>query len=140
SPIMAGGIASLWQALPNATNEEIKDYVRMSASQYTTPDFFIGYGIPDLQLALDIGLSLQEEDFFEFKVYPNPVTDILNIQIPSVNDITTLRIFDVLGKLVLEQDITESSRQLDLSSMASGLYIMSFQSGNASKTFKLIKS
>ena len=41
SPIMAGGIASLWQALPNATNEEIKDYVRMSASQYTTPDFFV---------------------------------------------------------------------------------------------------
>jgi subtilisin family serine protease len=140
SPIMAGGIASLWQALPNATNEEIKDYVRMSASQYTTPDVFIGYGIPDLQLALDIGLSLQEEEFFEFKVYPNPANDILNIQIPSANEITTLRIFDVLGKSVLEQDITESSSQLDMSSMASGLYIMSFQSGNASKTFKLIKS
>ncbi|MEM5564632.1 S8 family serine peptidase [Psychroserpens sp. AS72] len=140
SPIMAGGIASLWQALPNATNEEIKDYVRMSASQYTTPDYFIGYGIPDLQLALDIGLSLQEEEFFAFNVFPNPVTDILNIQIPSSNDITTLRVFDVLGKTVLELDITESSRQLDTSSMASGLYIMTFQSGDASKTFKLIKS
>lgn len=140
SPIMAGGVASLWQALPNATNEEIKQYVRMSASQYTTPDFFIGYGIPDLQLALDIGLSLQDEEVFEFKVYPNPANDILNIQIPSANDITTLRIFDVLGKSVLEQNITESSRQLDISSMAPGLYIMSFKSGNSSKTFKLIKS
>lgn len=140
SPIMAGGIASLWQALPDATNEEIKDYVRMSASQYTTPDYFIGYGIPNLQLALDIGLSLQEEEFFQFKVYPNPVTDVLNIQIPSANDMTTLRIFDVLGKSILEQDLTESSSQLDMSSMASGLYIMSFQSGNTSKTFKLIKS
>ena len=140
SPIMAGGVASLWQALPNATNEEIKQYVRMSASQYTTPDFFIGYGIPDLQLALDIGLSLQEEELFEFKVYPNPATDILNIQIPSTSSITILKIYDVLGKSVLEQNITESNRQLDISSMASGLYIMSFQSGNASKTFKLIKS
>ena len=53
---------------------------------------------------------------------------------------TTLRIFDVLGKSILEQDLTESSSQLDMSSMASGLYIMSFQSGNTSKTFKLIKS
>jgi serine protease AprX len=140
SPIMAGGIASLWQAFPGATNEEIKDYVRMSASQYTTPDFFIGYGIPDLQLALDIGLSLQEEELFEFKVYPNPAADILNIEIPSANDITTLRIFDVLGKSVLEQNITTSSQQLDISSMAPGLYMMTFQSGNASKTFKLIKS
>ena len=140
SPLMAGGIASLMQALPNATHEEIKDYVRMSASQFTTPDFFIGYGIPDLQLALDIGLSLQEEEFFEFKVFPNPANDILNVQIPTINDITTLRIFDVLGKFVLEQNLTESSSQLDMSSMAPGLYIMTFQSGNASKTFKLIKS
>ncbi|MEH6535856.1 MAG: S8 family serine peptidase [Psychroserpens sp.] len=140
SPIMAGGIASLWQALPNATNEEIKNYVRQSASQFTTPDYFLGYGIPDLQLALDIGLSLQEEDFFEFKVFPNPVTDILNVQIPSANEIITLRIFDILGKTILEQIITTSSNQLDVSSMASGVYIVSFQSGNASKTIKLIKS
>lgn len=140
SPIMAGGIASLWQALPDATNEEIKDYVRMSASQFTTPDFFIGYGIPDLQLALNIGLSLQEEELFEFKVFPNPANEVLNIHIPTANDITTLRIFDVLGKSVLEIDITASSRQLDISSMASGLYILNFQSGTASKTFKLIKS
>ena len=140
SPIMAGGIASLWQALPDATNEEIKQYVRQSASQFTTPDFLLGHGIPDLQLALEIGLSLQEEEFFEFKVFPNPATDILNIQIPSANEITTLRIFDVLGKSVLEEIITTSSNQLDVSSMATGVYILTFQSGNASKTFKLIKS
>lgn len=140
SPIMAGGIASLWQALPDATNEEIKDYVRRSASQYTTPDYLIGYGIPDLQLALDIGLSLQENSFFEFNVYPNPVFDILNIQIPTVNEISTLRVFDVLGKTVIEQDITESTSQLNMSTMAPGLYIMTIQSGNTSKTIKLIKS
>lgn len=140
APIMAGGIASLWQAFPDATNEEIKDYVRRSASQYTTPDFFIGYGIPDLQLALDIGLSLQEEVFFEFTVYPNPAVDILNIEIPSASSIIILSVFDILGKSVLELDITTSSSQLDISSMAPGLYIMSFQSANTSKTVKLIKS
>ncbi|OUS02063.1 serine protease [Flavobacteriales bacterium 33_180_T64] len=140
SPIMAGGIASLWQALPNATSEEIKDYVRQSASQYTTPDYFLGYGIPNLQLALDIGLSLQEEEFFEFKVYPNPAVNILNIQIPSVNENTTLTIYDILGKTILEQNMIQPSSQLDVSSMSSGVYILSFQSGEASKTFKFIKS
>nr|WP_321233495.1 S8 family serine peptidase [uncultured Psychroserpens sp.] len=140
SPIMAGGIASLWQAFPDATNEDIKQYVRMSASQFDTPDYLLGFGIPDLQLAFDIGLSLQEEEFFEFKVFPNPATDILNIQVPSANEVTTLRVFDVLGKLILEQTITTSSNQLDVSSMASGLYMMSFQSGKASKIVKLIKS
>ncbi|SDS70772.1 Por secretion system C-terminal sorting domain-containing protein [Formosa sp. Hel1_31_208] len=140
SPIMAGGIASLWQALPNSNHEEIKQFVRMSASQFTAPDFFLGYGIPDLQVALDIALSLQEEEFFEFKVFPNPANDILNIQVPSANQQTTLKIYDILGKTVLEQTIIESSQQLDISFVAPGLYVMSFESGTASKTFKLIKS
>ncbi|MBR9915822.1 MAG: S8 family serine peptidase [Algicola sp.] len=140
SPIVAGGIASLWQALPNATNEDIKNYVRMSASQYTTPDYLIGYGIPDFQLALNIGLSLQEVTYLQFKVFPNPVNDILTVQIPTLNDVTVLRVFDILGKRVLEQNITESSTSLDTSAMAPGMYILNFQSGETIKTYKLIKS
>lgn len=140
SPIMAGGIASLWQALPNATNEEIKQYVRMSASQFNTPDFFLGFGIPNLELALDIGLSLVEEEFVRFKVFPNPVTHSLNIQIPTNSEPTNLKIYNVLGKLILEKDITQSETKLDVSSMASGLYMLSFESNKGSKTFKLIKS
>ena len=140
APILAGGIASLWQALPNASHEDIKQYVRESSSQFTTPDYLLGYGIPNLQLAFDIGLSLQEEEFFEFKVFPNPATNILNIQVPSIHESTLLSVYDILGKLVIQQEITESSRYLDVSSMSAGVYVMIFQSGNASKTFKLIKS
>ncbi|WP_298903139.1 S8/S53 family peptidase [uncultured Psychroserpens sp.] len=140
SPLTAGGIASLWQALPDASHEDIKQYVRMSASQFDMPDYLLGFGIPDLQLALDIGLSLQEEDFFEFKVFPNPASDVLTIQIPSGNENTILRIYDILGKQVLEKQMSESSSPLDVSSMSSGVYMMLFESGNASKTVKLIKS
>lgn len=140
SPIMAGGIASLWHALPDASHEEIKQFVRMSASQFNTPDFFLGYGIPDLQLALEIGLSLTEEEFLRFKVFPNPVTNVLNIQIPTTTEPTNLKIYNVLGKLILEKDITLSETKLDMSSMASGIYLMSFESNKGSKLFKLIKS
>ncbi|WP_033956617.1 S8 family serine peptidase [Psychroserpens jangbogonensis] len=140
SPIMAGAIASLWQALPDATNEEIKQFVRMSASQFNTPDFFLGFGIPNFELALEIGLSLAEEEFVRFKVFPNPVSNILNIQIPTSAEPTNLKIYNVLGKLVLEKNIIQSETKLDLSLMASGVYMMSFESNKGSKTFKLIKS
>ena len=138
SPIMAGGIASLWQALPDATNEDIKNYVRMSASQYTTPDFFTGYGIPNLQLALDIGLSLQEEQRSKVRIYPNPTAAILNIDRSVLQDNITLRIYDVFGKSVLEQNII-SSTQIDVSKLSAGLYMLSFQSRTAIQTIKLIK-
>ncbi|WP_299226543.1 S8 family serine peptidase [uncultured Psychroserpens sp.] len=140
SPILAGGIASLWQALPNASHEEIKQYVRMSASQYNTPNFLLGYGIPNLQLAFDIGLSVEEETFTSFNIFPNPATTILNIQVPFGISNTNLKIYDTLGKLILDQNLQRASSQLDVSSMASGVYIMSFQSENTSKLFKLIKS
>ncbi len=140
SPTMAGGIASLWQALPEFDHEEIKTFVRMSSSQYTTPDFFLGYGIPNLQVALDIGLSLQEEEFFEFKIFPNPASDIVNIQIPTFSEFTNMKIYDVLGKVVLDQNLNESSSTIDISFMSPGMYIMRFESGEASKTYKLIKS
>lgn len=140
SPIMAGAVACLWQALPTATNEEIMQYVRMSATQYTTPDYFLGYGIPDLSLAYDIGLSLQESEVVEFKVFPNPVENILNINIPSAIEQTHLIIFDVLGKAVYQTNLNETINRLDISSLSSGVYMLLFQAEDSSKTFKLIKS
>ncbi|HEX9826884.1 MAG TPA: S8 family serine peptidase [Flavobacteriaceae bacterium] len=140
SPIMAGGVTSLWQALPNATNAEVMDYVRQSASQYTTPDYDYGYGIPDLGLALNIGLSLEKDDLSEIKIFPNPVNLILYIKVPEDFEQSTISIYNVLGKLVLQKNITETVNPIDVSSIASGLYIVNLQSEQTTKTFKLIKS
>lgn len=141
SPIMAGAIACLWQALPNATAEEIKQYVRMSASQYNTPDYFLGYGIPNLQLALNIGLSIQEEEISKLVLYPNPVDSILYIKIPTQQDnATEVFIFDMLGKTVYTKQVSESNLTIDTSAFASGVYMVLFQTKKGKKTVKLIKS
>jgi hypothetical protein len=137
---MAGGVTSLWQALPNASNAEIMDFVRQSASQYSTPDYDYGYGIPDLSLALSMGLSFQEENVTELKIFPNPVNHILYIKVPEDFEQSNLTFHDVLGKLVLEINMTETINPIDVSSLASGLYIINLQSEQSTKTFKLIKS
>ena len=43
SPILAGGIVCLWEALPNLNNNQIIQLVRESASQYNNPDYSLGY-------------------------------------------------------------------------------------------------
>jgi len=139
SPIMAGAMACLKQALPSMSNEQLKQFTRMSASQYTTPDFMMGYGIPDMQLALNLALSVPEETYGELKIFPNPVNNELHIQLPS-DDTTKLMIFDVLGKLVLETSFNSSYQKINTSSMNSGMYILRIESSSGSKTFKLIKS
>ncbi len=50
-PITAGAVACLFQAFPNATNMQILDAVRLSASQIKNPDDELGYGIPDMYKA-----------------------------------------------------------------------------------------
>ncbi len=140
SPITAGGLACLWQALPNATNTEIMSYVCQSASQYSTPDYNYGYGIPDLELALNIGLSVEKEKANGFKIFPNPVGNTLYIKSFFENKPMSLCIYNVLGKVVLQKEITEATTDIDVTSLAAGMYIMSLKSNSASKTFKLIKS
>ncbi|GAB1855683.1 S8 family serine peptidase [Flavobacteriaceae bacterium MHTCC 0001] len=141
-PIMAGGVACLWQAFPNKTNTEIMQMVRESASQYGTPDNFLGYGIPNLETAYNGALSVNQniEDDHELNWFPNPVTDMLYFNLPKAWDGTTVAIFDILGKSIKYHKLLPAVKSIDISSMPKGIYIVQFTSKKYSKTFKIIKT
>lgn len=142
APILAGGIACLWQALPNKTNTEIMQLVRASASQFNSPDFYLGYGIPNLQLALNNALSSgdSQENNFDIKIFPNPVSSVLNISVPSNQNQLIGIFYNILGKKLLEIDIDENNSQFDLSFLNRGLYLLIITSKTNSKIFKIIKN
>lgn len=58
SPLVAGLVACLWQALPRLTAVQIEEAVRRSAHNYSTPDNVFGYGIPDFGKAYNIGKGM----------------------------------------------------------------------------------
>ena len=140
SPIMTGGVVCLWQALPSLNNEQIMQLIRKSASQYNMPDYFLGFGIPNLETALNNGFDLVKlmENDVELKIYPNPASNKVYFTL-NTDDIATLYIFDVLGKLVFDTTVTYSSPSVDISTLSNGMYIVKLQSSNKSKTIKLIK-
>lgn len=140
SPIVAGAVACLWQALPHLTNEEIMQIVKESASQYDNPDNFLGYGIPNFGLALNETLSIQEAGNDSFNIYPNPVTKNLYIDFYSDFANSKFELFDMLGKLVKEGTFTKKQENLNLEKLVSGTYILNIQSSkNDLKTIKLLK-
>lgn len=47
TPLIAGLVACLWQALPTKTAKEIIEIVRQSGDRSAAPDNIYGYGIPD---------------------------------------------------------------------------------------------
>ncbi|WP_298498426.1 S8 family serine peptidase [uncultured Algibacter sp.] len=140
SPILAGGIICLWQALPNKTNGEIMQLVRESASQYNSPDYFLGYGIPNLELALNSTLLVKSESSDDINIYPNPVKDKLYIKLPSDNGTTTLRIYNILGKEINNYTILKNNQNaIYVHDIPKGIYIVKLQHNTISKTLKLIK-
>lgn len=69
-------------------------------------------------------LSVTEREDSRFKIFPNPVSDVLHIATSSAQ-IITFRLFDMLGK-ELKTITSEVSKetQINLEGMASGTYIL----------------
>jgi subtilisin family serine protease len=51
SPLVAGLTACLWQAVPEATNQQVLDAIRQTASRAGAPTGDLGHGIPDFAAA-----------------------------------------------------------------------------------------
>lgn len=140
SPILAGAVACLWQALPNKSNAEIMQLVRESASQYNTPDYYLGFGIPNLQTALNMVLSMASvDDLNEIKLYPNPANNMVAFTLPSTQQTFKVTVYSVSGTRVLESTINSVNNQLHISSLSKGMYFIDLKSASVSKTFKIIK-
>ncbi|GAA0872083.1 S8 family serine peptidase [Gangjinia marincola] len=143
SPIMAGAIACLWQAYPQATNAQIMQILRESGSLFTTPSNEMGYGIPDFEAALAglTQLNVQEAlADLQFGIYPNPAQHELHIQFPANILNAEITILDQGGRKVMQHQLSPATSSMDLSRMASGLYLVTIKGNSTSNTFKLIKS
>lgn len=139
-PIMAGAIASFWQAIPWATNQQVLDFVKQSADRYSNPTPQFGYGIPDFQSALAMAqLSVNNEISGRFLVYPNPASTYLNVSFPNNFNAATLLIYNGLGQLVKEQNIDIDSF-VDIQDLSRGVYSYIVKSQDLVQTGKLVKN
>ncbi len=139
SPIMAGGVACLWQALPNFSNAEIVQFVKESASIFNAPTNNLGYGIPNLELALQNALNIQQQETTEFSLYPNPVTTNLSVGFPRGVHQATLELHSILGKRILTVQLQSNANVIDLSALASGVYLAKIMASTGTKVIKIIK-
>ncbi len=97
-------------------------------------------GIPDY-LESVVTLSVENYSATNYLIYPNPTKDIVNIQFNSaINNSISVSIFNLQGKLVLDEEYGLDSRSfsLDLSQLKSGLYFIQLKGESFSTTEKLI--
>ena len=87
--------------------------------------------------------TLSVDDFENgntLRLYPNPTSRSLNIEFKSTIADGTLEVFDMLGKQVFVQNITNNDiSQIDVSTWNSGLYLIKMSSENGQETKRFIK-
>ena len=140
SPIMAGVVACFWQAFPNLTNTQIMTRIRETGDRFNNPHEQYGYGVPNLETAYGNVLSVDSEQILaETSVYPNPIKNQFTIKttLKNLNEIS-ITIFNVIGKKVFEQKGL-TSKNIDVSNLKNGIYILKIMTETQQKTIKLIK-
>ncbi len=73
-----------------------------------------------------------------FSVYPNPASDVLNIS-SDINGISSLTISDVLGNTVIALQAGTRSTAVDVSKLASGVYLVKLSGDGFTTTLRFVK-
>lgn len=72
-----------------------------------------------------------------FRVFPNPTTDLLTIELPQTSSqILHCKLYDLYGRKIFSQPIIKPSAQVDLISLPSGVYILEVE---GFKSVKIVK-
>lgn len=74
-----------------------------------------------------------------FTLYPNPASDILNINAKQDIEIQSLAIYDVLGQLVIAVPNAKLVSNIDVSKLRTGNYFVKVKSDKGSSNIKFIK-
>ena len=73
---------------------------------------------------LSVTLGISENKLLSFEMYPNPVSDLLNIQLPTGTEKAEISVFDYTGRLVSSKIISSNDTAIDVQKISRGIYMI----------------
>lgn len=139
--------------LPDKENPLFVNSLEADFGNFFIYDFSIGYeitqGNPDYDETLwtppaTVGMHKVKitETSGLFKVFPNPSSDILNIESLQLNGRVTVKIYNQLGALVYQSHNPLSvgaMKSVNIEDWANGIYFISLEGENNRETIKFVK-
>lgn len=146
SPIMAGAMACLWQSAHEFSAQELRDAVRSTASQATSPDMLYGYGIPSMIHAMFVltGINDTRESSSSFTLYPVPFNGSPTLACDGKsNGQVTVEIRLVAGQLISTRTIGTTAPSLtvlnEFERLPSGLFFVHIIGESGHQVLKALK-
>lgn len=148
TPIAAGIAALVMEANPDWTAQQVRHAILATASQATTPDNDLGYGIIDAVAAADFEFSAvtprgEIPQTMSLLAYPNPVNGYVTISL-SIDRAQAgkLVMFDLLGRQLVTIDKQvhsgANSFTMPVDQFSSGKYFLKFEGTDESATIPVV--
>ena len=88
---------------------------------------------------LSVSLGISENNLLSFEIYPNPVSDLLNIQLPTGTEKAEVSVFDYTGRLVSSKTISSNDTAIDVQKISKGIYMIRVAANNKIGAQRFIK-
>ncbi|MEX0813681.1 MAG: T9SS type A sorting domain-containing protein [Chitinophagales bacterium] len=89
---------------------------------------------------IELTIVSTEEVFFDsnIAVYPNPTNNMIFVELPKTNDIQLLRLYDNLGRVLLQRnDLSEGKTSINTSDLPGGIYYLEVSGEKSRSTQKI---
>ncbi len=134
-----------WAAMDPVSQKEIDRNNAVFLQQHNRNPFIDFPELAEMIFGSDTTAAFQVSvptyaDKNAWQIYPNPATS--NIQIQALSnqpDIETIEIADIVGNVHLQKTIKDNHTNLDISSLAPGLYLITITSEQNIHTYKIVK-
>jgi len=95
--------------------------------------------IHSIEFVVSLSSKVQDVKIKKFDLYPNPCNSHINIVFSNDNEIKHIQLFDVIGKMIYEENVNQNSLQINMSLYNQGIYFIKIVSNKSEYKHKIIK-
>ena len=110
--------------------------IYIAFNEYVTNNNNYGAAISldNVYVGAPVGINNVENNTY-INIYPNPVQDFLNIN--SSEDIINVKLYNVIGQIVLNKLVNNNTHQINTSNYTPGMYLLTVETANGTITKKV---
>ncbi len=135
--VWTGGSVSI----DNGNEGLLQTYINAPDAGTSTIRYYVNDGstfLDSVDVVYTFAASIQENPSLLLNVSPNPANNVLNINMTGVNK-ADVKIVDVLGNIVFNETVAETTKKVDVSKFRNGIYFVTVDAeGVKPTTRKLI--
>lgn len=127
-----------WNVLgENMPSVVVSDLFLHEGSQFL---FAATYGRSTYKIDVSGNILNSEENLFasEVKVFPNPASETVTIFLKNALEKTSLMVYDIMGRLVKQEDFDNGQLNLSVENLQAGVYYLKISQAGKQTTKKLI--